>query len=783
MPLVRTRAFAEPFEYELPEELEDRVREGSLVVVPLHRRAIVGLVLERRSEPRHPGALLGVLDDLDLPPVPAELLALARQVAAYYLVPLPAALALVAPPPGALRVTRRYEVTAAGRAAAAAGDEGALALDGLPAGDASLRTRADRYRRRGWLRIGHRVGIVGRPDAGPLLALGDAVPPSRLGPRQRAALGVLAERGPLTERELRHLTGLALPGLRRLVSAGAIVEEGAPRQPWPAGPAPDPAAATAARRAACVVARDLPALLPEQRAALDAVLCDARPGDEVLLHGVTGSGKTEVYLQAAAATLQSGRSVLLLVPEIGLTGQTVDRVRARFGDETIAVLHSGLSAGERLAAYLEVASGRARIVVGARSAVFAPAPRLGLVVVDEEHDTSYKQENMPAYDARRVARWRAERSGAVVLLASATPSVEAYARVPLHVDLPRRVDGSPPPPLEIVDMRDQHAVFSDRLAAALTGAVEHGEKAILFLNRRGYAAYLVCDHCGHTWECPRCDLTLTLFGSGTLRCRACGHREAAPAVCPACGSLDVIRFGIGTERVEREVRALVPGVELLRLDSDVAASHGRLRSVLRRFSRPGPSVLVGTQMIAKGHHFPDVTLVGVVNADITLRFPDFRAEERTFAMLVQVGGRSGRGPRPGRVIVQTLDPEARPIALAASGEWERFYAEELERRRLLAYPPATHLVGLEVSSLDPEKTAKAGVYVAGKAERLLMPDATVLGPGPSWRERGRSACRVLVKTVDIGKTLERLGPWVDRYGARFAERGVRLVADVDPQWL
>ena len=503
----------------------------------------------------------------------------------------------------------------------------------------------------------------------------------------------------------------------------------------------------------------------------------------MLLHGVTGSGKTEVYLQAAQATLEAGRSVLLLVPEIGLTGQTVARVKRRFAGEEVAVLHSGLSAGERLVAYGAVARGEVRIVVGARSAVFAPLVDLGLIVVDEEHDTSYKQESEPAYDARTIARWRAAATGAVVVLGSATPSVESFARVPLHADLRTRVDGSQPPALEIVDMRDHHGVFSAPLAEALTATVDAGEKAILFLNRRGFASYLVCDHCGHAWECPRCDVTLTLFGSRTLRCRTCGHAEPAPAACPECGSSDLARHGFGTERLEREVRLLLPGVDLLRLDSDVAGSYARLQAVLSRFAEPGPKVLVGTQMIAKGHHFPDVTLVGVVNADLTLHFPDFRAEERTFALLIQVGGRSGRGDRPGRVVVQTLDPDARPIAFAATGREEEFYAEELERRRELGYPPSGFLVGLDLSGTSREKVEVAGRFTAERLAARLDDTAQVLGPGPLWRERGRHACRLVIKTTETGKTLDALRVWLAANRDRYAARGVRVVPDVEPQWL
>ena len=382
-----------------------------------------------------------------------------------------------------------------------------------------------------------------------------------------------------------------------------------------------------------------------------------------------------------------------------------------------------------------------------------------------------------------MARWRAQRSGAVVVLGSATPSVESFARVPLHADLRLRVDGSQPPELEVVDMRDHHGIFSAQLAAALSATIDAGDKAILFLNRRGFASYLVCDHCGFAWTCPRCDVTLTLFGGRGLRCRTCGHQEAAPGTCPSCGSAELIRYGFGTERLEREVVGLLPGVELLRLDSDVASSYGRLRAVLDRFAQPGAKVLVGTQMIAKGHHFPDVTLVGVVDADLTLHFPDFRAEERTFALLIQVGGRSGRGERPGRVIVQTLSPEARPIALAASGQEERFYAEELERRLELGYPPAGTLVGLELSGTSEEKVGIAGRFTAERLSARLTHGESVLGPGPLWRERGRHACRVVVKTAATGETLDTLRVWLAANRDRFAARGVRLVPDVDPQWL
>ncbi|MCX6363569.1 MAG: primosomal protein N', partial [Actinobacteria bacterium] len=769
---------------------------GALVAVQLGAQTVIGVVLELRPTTAHEGRVLPVRDLLDVPAIPAELLDLAREVESYYLTSFSAALSLVCPPTGALKVVRQYELTAGGLAAREAGEEGLDEVVGLKLPAGPLTKLGERYRRKGWVRIAYRVHVAGATRASRALRRGSGTPP-RLGPRQRAALELVEQAGVFDERSLRATTGLSLPALRKLLEAGALVEaafageqsdrpDGGAEASSGGGAesaAPPPVLAQAARLQACARLGDAPDLLPEQRHALHAILCEARPGDEVLVHGVTGSGKTEVYLQAAQAALEGGRSVLLLVPEIGLTGQTVDRVRARFAGHEVAVLHSGLTARERLLAYRSVARGEVRIVVGARSAVFAPLRELGLIVVDEEHDTSYKQDAEPAYDARTVARWRAARSGAVVVLGSATPSVESYARVPLHVDLRLRVDGSQPPALEIVDMRDHHGIFSGPLAQALTATVDAGEKAILFLNRRGFASYLVCDHCGFTWMCPHCDVTLTLFGGHSLRCRTCGHDEAAPGTCPSCGSAELVRYGFGTERLEREVVGLLPGVELLRLDSDVASSYGRLRAVLERFAQPGPKVLVGTQMIAKGHHFPDVTLVGVVNADLTLHFPDFRAEERTFAMLIQVGGRSGRGERPGRVIVQTLSPGARPIAMAASGEEERFYAEEMERRRDLGYPPAGTLVGLELSGTSQQKVAIAGRFTAERLTARLSHGEIVLGPGPLWRERGRHACRVVVKTAEIGQTLDTLRAWLQANRDRFAARGVRLVPDVDPQWL
>jgi primosomal protein N' (replication factor Y) len=762
-PVLSTRAIEEPFDYLVPDDLAASVRRGSVVAVRLGAQTVLGVVLGLSQTSVHKGRHLGIASVVDVPAVPEELLEIAGQIREHYLSTLGAALALVLPPSGALRLRRVLEPTAAGLAAEAAGEKGAETLARY-VGGAAADAAADRLRRRGWLAVTYRLHVTGARPPARRLAVGEGRQ-VRLGTRQSAALDYVRRRRTVDEATLRRCTGLSVRGLTRLLADDVLRVAGDElKQPVAREPAPT--------------------LLPEQEAALSEILATIGRGEPVLLHGVTGSGKTEIYLRAAEAVLRSGHGVLMLVPEIGLTGQTVARLAGRFPAEQIAVFHSGLSSGERLAAWRDTASGNTRLVLGARSAVFAPVRNLGLIVVDEEHDSSYKQDNDPRYDARTVAAWRAYRTGAALVLGSATPSVEAFARTARHVDLSQRVDGSLPPRLEIVDLRDVPGLLSPELARAMTHAVEAGDKVILFLNRRGYASLLACNHCGHTWTCPHCDVALAYFARGNrLRCRICDYHEPAPGVCPACQSAELARFGYGTEALEREVAGLLPGIELLRLDSDVAASYARLSDVLERFAAPGSKVLVGTQMIAKGHHFPDVTLVGVVNADLTLRFPDFRAEERTFAMLVQVGGRSGRGARPGRVLVQTLDPEARPIALAASGEHERFYRDEVARREALNYPPASTLFVVELSSATADKATAGAAFLADRLGGALRQGETVIGPGPLSRERARYVARVVVKSADVQATLPVMRKLLAHYGARLAARGARLVVDVEPQWL
>jgi primosomal protein N' (replication factor Y) len=518
---------------------------------------------------------------------------------------------------------------------------------------------------------------------------------------------------------------------------------------------------------------DEPAALTDaQRAAVERIVGGGGP---YLLYGPTGSGKTEVYLQAIAELLERGFGAIVLVPEIALAPQTVGRVRARFGDR-VAILHSGLTDAERRDERERIASGEARIVVGARSAIFAPLRGLGLIVVDEEHDASYKQDSDPRYDARTVAAKRAALEDAVAVFGSATPRPESWASLE-RLELGARL-GASLPPVRVVDLRREAGYpLSAPLLEELRGVAERGGKAILLLNRRGVAPALHCRACGRTIRCPNCDVALVLHRDDSLRCHHCGHSEPSPGVCPSCGSADLARLGAGTQKLERELAREFPELELIRLDADTAAKPELLTAALRRFAAADRAVLLGTQMVAKGHHFSGVELAAVVDADTALALPDFRAEERTFQLLTQLAGRSGRDA-PGRVLVQTFQPDARPIAYAARHDVPRFLAEELERRRDLGYPPLRHLVRILVTGSDPRQVLRALEEV-----RAGLPDADVLGPAPLLRLRGRHRAQLVVKTERPRAVAARSARLLAAAAPAMRRAGLTAVVDVDPQSL
>jgi primosomal protein N' (replication factor Y) (superfamily II helicase) len=499
-----------------------------------------------------------------------------------------------------------------------------------------------------------------------------------------------------------------------------------------------------------------------------------------LLHGVTGSGKTEVYLRAAAQALALGRSAIVLVPEIALTPQTTRRFEERFGEQ-VAVLHSKLGTGERYDEWQRLRRGEARVCVGPRSAVFAPLRDVGLIVVDEEHDPAYKQESDPRYDARRVAARRAETVGAVLVCGTATPRPESWVAM-RRLTLPERVGTAPGlPPVELLDMRGlRHALHPDA-RAALEDVKAAGGKAIVLVSRRGWAAFCVCRSCGQAWDCPRCDVTLTLHRTDTgerLVCHHCGHREAVPRECGACRSTTIARHGAGTQRVEAELAEALAPSPVFRLDADAARRKGGIAAVLDAFASARAGVLVGTQMVAQGHDFPEVELAIVQDADAALRFPDFRAEERTFALVSQLAGRSGRGPRGGRVMVQTLVPEAPCLRHAAAHDAAAFLADELSRRRVLRYPPFSRLARVVTAAPDE---ALAQAAAARLRTALADTGLELLGPAPLFRLKDRHRYMLMMKGPLEGIDVAAIGDAVQAAAGDRALRGVSFAVDIDPQ--
>ncbi len=517
------------------------------------------------------------------------------------------------------------------------------------------------------------------------------------------------------------------------------------------------------------------ALSGEQESALARLVAALGSGGHFLLHGATGSGKTEVYVRACAAALARGRGAIVLVPEIALTPQTVGRFRARLGDQ-VAVLHSGLSPAERRDERERLRDGSARVVVGARSAVFAPLANVGLICVDEEHDASYKQESDPRYDARTVAAKRAVLEGAVAVFGSATPRPESWARLE-RLELRSRI-GVALPRVEVVDMRrEQGYPLSAPLLAELARLEDSGGKAILLLNRRGLAPALHCRSCGTTPRCRLCDVALVLHDGDVFRCHHCGSARPAPVTCETCASPELARIGAGTQRLERELAARVPGLERIRLDADAAAGPAALTEALDRFRAADRACLLGTQMVAKGHHFEGVALAAVVDADASLAVPDFRADERAFQLVTQLAGRSGRDA-PGRVLVQTFQPDALPIAYAARHDVAGFLARELRRREELGYPPFRHIVRAVVSGPGPEAPLRALAEVRERVGREAL-----VGPAPLHRIRGRYRAQLIAKTAEPRRLARALASVLASAAPAMRRAGLTAFVDVDPQSL
>jgi len=735
------------FVYRVPSHLVRTAVPGARVRVPFGRRREIGIVESTGAEP--PGRpARDVLEVLDGEPVlcPA-LLGLCRWTSEYYAAP-PGLVYRAALPPGLLGEAR-------------------------PAGTAELRRQV--------------IELAGEPPT--LLERDELFGRAR---RQREAFETLeAIGGSAPVAHLEQHYGFGRSVLRGLVDRGVarISMESVDRDPF-AGTGEDV---------------ELPARLnPAQVEVLESLKAlRERPEPGVaLLRGVTGSGKTVVYLRLIDSVLKDGRTAIVLVPEIALTPQTVQRFRAAFGDE-VAVLHSALSPGERHDAWRALRAGEKRVVIGTRSAIFAPVPDPGVIILDEEHDGSYKQSDTPRYHARALAAVRGREEGALVVLGSATPSLESWhnaseGRYAL-LELPDRATPHPLPAVDTIDLREVRAaalergeapesIVSPRLREAVTARLERGEQSILLLNRRGYSTFLQCPSCGRVWSCPSCNVSLTYHRTRSrLVCHHCQHEEGVPAACDACGESDLLYTGIGTEQVERRVAELFPTARLLRMDVDTTGGKGAHGRLLEKVRRREVDILLGTQMIAKGLDFPGVTLVGVINADVGLNLPDFRAAERTFQLLAQVAGRAGRGGVPGEVLVQTARPHHPALRAALRHDYESFARGEIEDREAPGYPPNRRLANLIVSGRSEEAVAGAAERTAERARRLARrargSDIEVVGPAPCPidRIRGRWRWHFLLKSdrpSDLGALVRHLARHDSQPGA-----GLRLEIDRDPEAL
>jgi primosomal protein N' (replication factor Y) len=787
------------YHYKVPDRLAGRARIGARVLVPFGRKKVTGVVVKEDTPAPEGVAPLEVGEVLDGPSLPAELVELCSWIADYYEAPPGEVLRAALPAGSGVEARPELAITDAGRAALA-GEGGALPpklldlLSKLPIKatglSAATRRLADELRARGLAgdseqRDAPRVRLP-RERVIQLTGEADAARASvQRAPKRRAVVDALAAGGgAMAAAALARQVPGAAAAIRELEKAGLVraFERDTELAATDAGDS----------LAAAQGIAPIPTLTAEQTVAVDAIT--AAMTDHFapfLLHGVTGSGKTEVYLRVIASALARGKTALVLVPEISLTPQLAARFRARFGDE-VAILHSGLSAQARLGEWSRLRKGDARIAVGARSAVFAPVENLGVIVVDEEHDGSFKQEEGVRYHARDVALVRAQRTGAVCVLGSATPSLETYAQsergAVTRLVLTQRPTAKPMPAVEVVDLRthvpDGEAMLSALLRTAIGETLAAGDQVILFLNRRGFATFVVCHACGHQFRCKDCSVSYTYHRhSDRLICHYCGDSTRVPAVCPECAGKDsIVRKGIGTEKVALAVAEAFPQARVARLDRDVA-SGAKIEGVLAKVARREIDILVGTQMVTKGHDFPGVTLVGVLCADTGLDLPDFRAGERTFQLLAQVAGRAGRGDRPGRVIVQTYRPGAHAVTAAAAHDYRKFYESEMVARDPeLLFPPHGRQIAVRIDGRDARDVEKTAHRLAQLAETVASrpENAGVIVRGavaaPIERLRTRTRWQIWLR----GPERVALRRVARALLAAEVASAVRVVLDVDP---
>jgi primosomal protein N' (replication factor Y) (superfamily II helicase) len=734
--VIIDRAIHRELDYLVPETLAERVGVGSRVRVPFRDKSALATVVAvlDRSEAEGIRPIEAIVGET--PVLSKELLELARWMSAYYCCPIETVMRSLLP-----QVIRRAEI--------------------------------------GWKKQLF-VQPADKIDHDELEKL------RRRAPRQAELLEAINKlKVPMLATELLRKTSLDNQTLRALAKRGLVeLREGeVPRDPH--GDEKFIATGNLELNAEQILA------LEEISDALESPE-KARP---ILLHGVTGSGKTEIYLQGIRAALQRGRSAIVLVPEISLTPQTVERFKGRFAEaqDDVAVLHSHLSEGERHDEWHKIHSGRARIVIGARSAIFAPLKNLGLIIVDEEHETTYKQEEAPRYHARDVAVVRAKIEKCVVVLGSATPSLESYHNASSGkyklATLTQRVDQQQMPLMRVVDLRQERrkekaaSILSEKLRAAIAVRLEKHEQTILFLNRRGFSTSLLCSNCGEARNCPNCSVALTFHRHmARLSCHLCGHTAAVPKKCPACGKDTLIYSGFGTEKVESTVAQIFPTAVVKRMDADSMTRKQAYRETLLSFRAGKIDILVGTQMIAKGLHFPNVTLVGIINADLALHMPDFRAGERTFQLLTQVAGRAGRGETPGEVFVQTYTPFSPSIQFARHHDFAGYFQQELEFRERCDFPPFKHAVLITIRSAHEERARFSAQTLARRLKEALGSEFILGDPTPAPLEKlqGQFRFHILIRGEAIVRLSRLVRETLDKLP--FPE-DVAVAVDVDPYQL
>jgi len=793
------------FTYSAPESFRASIAVGKRVLVPFGRRRVTGYIIDqdRHLTDKEIKPILDVLDEQPL--FPSSMVPFFRWIADYYKYPVGEVVKNALP--GGLNV---YDyalliLTDKGREARHHVQLTSVAkkiLEQLDAGPCRMKELHRKlgqsipgallynFQQNGWItRSWELKDAETKARLERVVRLADTVQPdAHLSEARQKILAMLKAEGEVPVKKLKEAVPTAADLIKKLESAGYLIvnHKRVFRDPLGESIEPDQA----------------PVLNREQDQAVSC-LCDNlnqgyRP---FLLNGVTGSGKTEVYMRVAEEVLKLGRRVLVLVPEIALITQIERRFRARFG-ECVCVLHSALSAGERYDQWTRILQKEASIGIGARSAIFAPFENLGLIIVDEEHDSSYKQEGMLRYNARDLAVVRAKQNECVVLLGSATPSVQTYYNVVTQkfteLTLKNRVEKRPLPEIRIVDLRQIrdargiHRFIAPELQLAIKETLERSEQVLLFLNRRGYASFPVCGACGQPMRCKHCDISLTLHQStNAYRCHYCGYSRAAISSCDTCGSSKIKHLGLGTEKLEDMLKSVFRKARIARMDRDTTTRKGSILKILKGLKHKNIDILVGTQMVAKGHDFPSITLVGIICADLSLSFPDFRAGERTFQLLAQVAGRAGRGDRPGRVILQTYNPDHFCISAARNQDFTSFYQQEITFRQALNYPPFARMIQLKISGKIPQETANHARLIGDLCRTLKQTDAMqyqsveILGPieASLTRIAGRYRWQILLKGSNARALHQFINQLMAESPAGFTSRQVQVAIDVDPVFL